>query len=110
MLLAKSRNQLIEKKLVMLQAAYLLTGMRQRVLSFPHALPRRLVGKNEHEIGQILREECHALLRDLATWPERMTDPDWIEKIDPDLRGQVGDADDRGRRRWIRGRSFQTEA
>jgi hypothetical protein len=43
MLLAKSRNELIEKKLVMLQAAYLLTAFRSRVLAEPSSLARRLV-------------------------------------------------------------------
>jgi hypothetical protein len=56
------------------------------VMSFAYALPQRLVGKNQHEIGLILREECNSMLRDLAAWPEKMTDPRWMEKIDADLR------------------------
>jgi hypothetical protein len=83
---AVKRGELVSRKLVKLQAAFLLTGLRQRVLSFPYALPQRLVGKTQHEIAMILREECHAMLRDLAAWPEKMTDPNWFQKIDADLR------------------------
>jgi hypothetical protein len=83
---AERRGELISRKLVKLQAAFLLSGLRQRVMSFAYALPQRLVGKTQHEIAQILREECNAMLRDLAAWPEKMTDPKWMEKIDADLR------------------------
>ena len=36
------------------------------------------------------------MLRDLAAWPERMTDPNWIEKIDSDLMPAAEGADDGG--------------
>jgi hypothetical protein len=83
---AQKRGELISRKAVKLQAGFLLSGLRQRVLSLPHVLPERLVGKNAHEIALILRDECNAMLRDLAAWPEKMTDPKWMEKIDADLR------------------------
>jgi hypothetical protein len=80
------RGELISRKLVKLQAAFLLSGLRQRVMPFAYTLPRRLVGKTQHEIALILRQECNAMLRDLAAWPEKMTDPNWFQKIDADLR------------------------
>jgi hypothetical protein len=83
---AEKSGELISRKRAKLQLGFLLSGLRQRILSFSYALPQRLVGKNQHEIGQILREECNSMLRDLAAWPEKMTDPKWMEKIDADLR------------------------
>jgi hypothetical protein len=79
-------GELISRKRAKLQLGFLLTGLRQRIMSLSYVLPRRLVGRNEHEIGRIIDEEARAMLRDLANWPEKMTDPHWISKIDADLR------------------------
>ncbi|HEY5813112.1 MAG TPA: hypothetical protein VIT23_10735 [Terrimicrobiaceae bacterium] len=69
--LALRRGTLIEKRLVKLQLGFLLSGMRAPILAYSHWLPRRLSGKNEHEMTTILREEFYKLLNDLANWPSR---------------------------------------
>jgi hypothetical protein len=99
MLLAKSRGELIEKKMVMLQAAYLLTAFRARVLAEPSSLARRLVDggfleeKRRCEVQAMIKDDVCAMLKELANLPGRIADPDWLLKIDPDLRSQVeGDA------------------
>jgi ribosomal protein S21 len=101
MLLAKSRGQLIEKKLVTLQAAYLLTAFRSRVLAEPSSLVRRLVDRGfvaeerRTEVQKMIKHDLFAMLRDLANLPSQISDPNWVQKIDSDLRDQVEDGDDR---------------
>jgi hypothetical protein len=100
MLLAKSRGQLIEKKLVTLQAAYLLTALRSRVLAEPSSLARRLVDggfvaeERRTEVQEMVKHDLYGMLRDLANLPSQISDPNWVEKIDGDLRSQVGDDDE----------------
>jgi hypothetical protein len=83
---ARQRGELLKKFDVKLQLGFLLTGLRQRLMSLSYALPRRLIGKNEHELGRILDEEVRAALRDVATWPAKLANPGWSEEIDADLR------------------------
>jgi hypothetical protein len=100
MLLAKARGQLIEKKLVTLQAAYLLTAFRSRVLAEPSSLVRRLVDRGfvaeerRTEVQKMIKHDLFAMLRDLANLPSQISDPNWTERIDSDLRDQVEDDDD----------------
>ena len=100
MLLAKSRNLLIEKKLVTLQAAYLLTAFRQRVMVEPSNLARRLVDgrfveeQRRAEVQEMVQHDLYAMLKDLANLPSQIADPNWVEKIDGDLRAQVQDDDE----------------
>jgi hypothetical protein len=100
MLPAKSRNELIEKKLVMLQAAYLLTAFRSRVLAEPSSLARRLVDggfvaeQRRTEVQEMVKHDLYAMLKDLASLPSQISDPNWVQKIDSDLRSQVEDDDE----------------
>jgi hypothetical protein len=104
MLLAKSRGELIEKKMVMLQAAYLLTAFRARVLAEPLSLARRLVHggfleeKRQHEAQAMIKDDVCAMLKDLANLPSQIADPNLVQKIDSDLRAQVegDDGEDTG--------------
>ena len=84
--IAMRRGELIRRYDAKVALGFLLTGMRQRLMSFAHALPPRLVGRTEHEIGRILDDEVRSALRDIARWPDRMADPNWSEEIDQDLR------------------------
>ena len=99
MLLAKSRNELIEKKLVTLQAAYLLTAFRARLLAEPSSLARRLVDggfvaeERRSEVQEMIKHDLYGMLRDLANLPSQIADPNWVQKIDWDLRSQVEDDD-----------------
>jgi hypothetical protein len=83
--LALREATLIPRRRAKMQLGFLLTGLRQRLLSFSYALPRRLAGKPEHDIGRILDAEVRAALRDIASWPEKLADPAWAESIAPDL-------------------------
>jgi hypothetical protein len=99
MLLARARNELIEKRLALLQVSYLLTVFRQRVLTEPSKLARRLVDGGfvaeecRTEVQEMIKHDLHAMLKDPANLPSQIADPNWIKKIDSDLREQVeGDA------------------
>ena len=83
---AMRKGELIRRYDAKLQLGFLLTGLRQRLMSLSYALPRRLVGQSEHAIGRILDEEVRGALRDIASWPERMANPGWCQQIDEDLR------------------------
>ena len=82
---AEKRAELIPKREVLLRGGWLLTGLRAQMLSFPHSLPRLLVGKSEHEMLLIIKEKVHGLLTDLATWPRKFASSDWVDHIDEDL-------------------------
>ena len=77
MKLARRRGELIARYDVKVQLGFLLTGLRQRLMSFSHSLPRRLAGKNEHEIGRLLDAEVRSALKDISSWPEKMAAPGW---------------------------------
>jgi hypothetical protein len=99
MLLGKSRGELIEKKLAIMQAGYLLSSFRQHVMAEPSRLAQRLVhgGFVEEgrrvEVQEMIRNDLWGMLEELANLPEQIGDPDRVQKIDPDLRSQVEDDD-----------------
>ena len=84
---------------------WLLTGLRAQLLSFPHSMPRLSVGKSEHEMLQIIKEQVHGLLTDLADWPRRFANSDWFNQIDEDLLP----ADERNRLRPATGAEVKAE-
>jgi hypothetical protein len=85
MVIALRKGELIKRYDAKVALGFLLTGMRQRLMSLAYALPRRLLGQSEHAIGQIVDAEVRGALRDIASWPERMANPAWSENIDEDL-------------------------
>jgi hypothetical protein len=57
MQLAERRGELIEKRLVESQAAYLLVALRQKILNIPQAYARRILGLTEaSQASRILKE------------------------------------------------------
>ena len=69
MVLAMRRGELIKRFDAKLQLSFGITALRQRLMSFSYALSPRLVGKSQHEIGQLLDAEMRLALRDVASWP-----------------------------------------
>jgi hypothetical protein len=81
--LARERGELIEKRLVEEQAAYLLVALRQRILQVPHAYARRMVGcKDAKAAKTMLHEIAISLLNDLKDLPNKVTDPNWLEELE----------------------------
>ena len=65
------------------------------MLAEPLSLARRLVHggfleeKRQHEVQAIIKDDVCAMLKDLANLPSQIADPNWVQKIDPDLRAQA---------------------
>ena len=89
---ARQRGELLKKFDVKLQLGFLLTGLRQRLMSLSYALPRQLAGRNEHEIGRIIDYEVRSALKDIAGCPAKLATPGWQEEIDEDLKPASDDA------------------
>jgi hypothetical protein len=80
MILAKQREDLIQKDLVAKQAAFLLVSLRQKILMIPHSYARRIVGLTEvDQASKILRDMSVAILNDIKNLPQQVTDPHWLE-------------------------------
>ena len=79
---AERRGELISRKLVEFQAAYLLIAMRQRILRLPAECAPQLVGLADvHEIRMVLESAARALLDELKDLPSKVTDPNWLESL-----------------------------
>ena len=83
-MLAERRGELIEKRLVDRQAAYLLVALRQATLNVPQTWCRRLMGLNDAaQVSRILREMALSILGEIKDLPAKVTNPDWLdEEID----------------------------
>jgi hypothetical protein len=82
MQLAERRGELIEKRLVEAQAAYLIIAMRQKILTLPqHA--RKFLGLTEAaQAAKILRELAISILNEIKDLPAQVTDPNWLETLE----------------------------
>ena len=73
MLLAKARGELVEKRLVELQASFLLLAMSRQALALPQALCDRLAAVNGPlEVKAILNEAMLGLLAEMQELPNRI--------------------------------------
>jgi hypothetical protein len=83
MVLARNRDELIEKKLVEKQVAYLLVALRERILAVPQAYARRIVNISDPaKAKRILKEAMLSLLGELKDLPWKVVDPHWLDKVE----------------------------
>ena len=83
MLLAKDRNQLIERELAIKQLSYLVIAMRQKLLSLPLNIGNRF-GDREvpiREVVEYAKRLINETLTELSRLPE-CVEPDWLEKLE----------------------------
>ena len=81
--LARARGELIEKRLVERQAAFLLVAMRQKILNMPQAYARRLTGlKDVREVKRVLEGAAISILNEIKDLPNAISDPDWLAKVE----------------------------
>ena len=79
--LAKARDEVILKPLVEAQATFVAVTLRQMILAFPLKAARKMVGlPDEKAAKRILDKVAHDLCKELASFPAKITDPDWLEK------------------------------
>jgi hypothetical protein len=78
MLLARARGELIERRLVQLQASFLLTAMRRQAFALPQAYCDRLAAPDDPlEANAILDEAMRGLLTEVADLPTRIGAAEW---------------------------------
>ena len=88
-MIAERRGELIEKRLVSRQAQYILICLRQAILNFPTRYARRMVGiADEHQAKQVLTKAAHGFLEELASFPEKIINPDWLQTLEANGEGQ----------------------
>ena len=88
---AERRGKLIEKSMVTRQAQYIFICLRQSILNFPSLYARRVVGiANEHQAKAVLTKAAHEFLTELAGFPNKAIDPDWLQNVEADGQGQDG--------------------
>jgi hypothetical protein len=80
---AERRGELIEKRLVEKQAAYLLVALRQKILNLPQTYARRVVGlKDAAQASNMLREMAISVLNEIKDLPSKVVDRNWLEKVE----------------------------
>jgi hypothetical protein len=92
MQLAERRGELIEKRLVEQQAAYLLVALRQRILAVPHAYARRILGLSDVDReGQSLSEPRG--LDGVYALPHRRESSPELQRVQDEGAFEPGDLD-----------------
>jgi hypothetical protein len=95
--LAQRRGELISRQLAFSQLGYLLVAFRQRTLLAPAAITRRLVSLNLVDpekrlaIQEAIAEDIHMLLTELSDLPMKVTDPNWLERLEAEENQTVGE-------------------
>jgi hypothetical protein len=83
LLLAKAREDLVDKDLIIKQATFLFVAMRQKMLAAPLSYYRRFLHvEDPHVAIERLTTMQHDLLRELKDMPKKITDPNWMETLD----------------------------
>ena len=86
--LARRRGELIDKRWAFDSLSYVLVCYRQKALLAHRTIARRLVrlgfidAANEHGAAMVLDEEIRLLLAELANMPDKVTDPNWLRKLE----------------------------
>ena len=81
--LAVRRGELVEKRLVERQGAFLLIGLRRALLNLPQTYARRLVNiPDPNKVKSILRQAIHETLTKIANLPSEVVDRDWLAKLE----------------------------
>ena len=85
LLLAKERDQLIEKELAIKQLSYLMISMRQKLLAIAPKVGNRF-GREKNfsvrEVVEYVERAVHEALNELADLPLKVTDRDWMKRLE----------------------------
>jgi hypothetical protein len=91
LLVAKAREEVILKDLVIPQSQFVLLALRSKILSIPAAYSRRLLNiSDSKEMAAKLKAMSLRLLEELRDLPSRVTDPDWLKELEKDGDGKQG--------------------
>jgi hypothetical protein len=92
MLLARDRDQLVEKGLVEHQLAYLMIPLHQKILGIPSKLGNRF-GNREvpvREVAEFCRTLVHEALTEVSNLPLTVSDPSWLRRAEDWLERSEG--------------------
>jgi hypothetical protein len=78
---ALTRDELVEKELIIRQLSYLLIPMRQSILALPAKLRARIGAEFTHEMVVKAHELVHETLEHLMKLPEAV-EPGWLERLE----------------------------
>jgi hypothetical protein len=77
------KGELISKKHVTRQAAFLVISLRQRLLAIAAQHARELLNvSDEREMASRLDAIVRSALDEIAELPERVSDPNWMQRLD----------------------------
>jgi hypothetical protein len=85
--LARKRHLLMDRAEVERRTSFFLVAFRERLLSFPRTLPRKLAGKSPHEMRLVIEAEVKLALSELADMPQRLcvaqelNDEQWLDQV-----------------------------
>ncbi len=78
-------GELISRQLVSRQAQYIFVCLRQAILNFPTRYAGHVVGvADEHQAKAVLTKAAHEFLEELASFPEKAINPNWLESLEAD--------------------------
>ena len=80
---ARARGELVEKRLVEIQASFLLVSMRRRALALPQVYCDRLAAVGDPlEVKAILDEAMRGLLTEVADLPHCVDPEEWAKFLE----------------------------
>ena len=85
--LARKRHLLMDRAEVERRTSFFLVAFRERLLSLPRTLPRKLAGKSPHEMRLVIEAEVKSALNELADMPQtvcvaqELNDEQWLDQI-----------------------------
>jgi hypothetical protein len=83
---ATRKRELIPRALVLKQAAFLVLSLRARLLAIPAQHAREVLNvSDEREVARRLDAIVRDALETLAEMPLKVSDPDWMQKLDDEL-------------------------
>lgn len=80
---ARAKRELIPRELVQKQSAFLVLSLRARLLAIPAQHARELLNiSDERQMTMHLDSIIRSTLETLAEMPLKVSDPDWMQKLD----------------------------
>lgn len=85
LLFAKARGELIPKATAQAQVGFLVAALRSKILAIPQSYSRRLLNISDFgKMSKLLKEMSLSILTEIENFPERVTDPAWLRRLEED--------------------------
>ena len=82
-------GELLSKELVIRQAQYIFINLRQAILNFATRYARHVLGSERRapRSEAPAHKAAHEFLSELASFPEKIINPNWLESLEKDVIG-----------------------